>query len=526
MNSKSSEMVIKKHISFLFIIVFWLIQGNIFSQNPIILSVDVLDNGNVEIRWDYPPGDEGLTYTIKKWLYYDGIDQGYQIEVESVNASEMSIIDESVVAQSRKQIYRIFEGSSSESEEMQTIFLFEDIAFNECALTNTIKWTGFFNTFNPVSYIVYFSTDNGNSFTDIPLTTNDFNQVDDISTYGDQNGSPARTPIYAYTHQNLDPDQTYTYKVEAVYEVNGELQTSGSNLQSRDTPAYQRPDPPIINAVTVNESNEIEILGEITADGSATINSSSIWRTNSQNSADLRFYTDLNQTSPGDINYTDESVAVDQTAYYYSIVLKDYCGIDIPDVPTENAHRSIFLTANVINNEQVELNWNAYEGWTPDHYRIFRKTTTDAYIPIGATSNLQFTDNTVTTGNISGSIIYFVQAVSEDPGTGAEITSSSNRVKVGFDSPFFVPNAFRPSSGIFENQIFKPLSRFLPAGNYIFQIYDRWGKLLFESTDFNEGWDGKVNGNEAPQGVYLWRYSYNNSEGKTLEDKGTVMLIR
>jgi gliding motility-associated-like protein len=66
----------------------------------------------------------------------------------------------------------------------------------------------------------------------------------------------------------------------------------------------------------------------------------------------------------------------------------------------------------------------------------------------------------------------------------------------------------------------------LPAGNYIFQIYDRWGKLLFKSTDFNEGWDGKVNGNEAPQGVYLWRYSYNNSEGKTLEDKGTVMLIR
>jgi len=526
MNSKSSEMVIKRYISFSFIIVFWLIQGNIFAQNPIILSVDVLDNGNVEIRWDYPPGDEGLTYTIKKWLYYDGIDQGYQIEVESVNASEMSIIDETIVAQSRKQIYRIFEGSSSESEEMQTIFLHEDIAYNQCALTNTIKWTGFFETYNPVSYIVHYSTDNGNPFTGIPLTANDFNQVDEISTYGDQNQSPAKTPVFEYTHQNLDPDQIYTYKVEAVYEINGQEQRSSSNLQSRDTPAYQRPDPPKINAVTVNESNEIEISGEITTDGTAVINRSSIWRTNSQSSADIAFYTDLNQTSPGVVNYTDESVAVAQEAYWYSLVLEDQCGFDIPDDPTENAHRSIFLTADVMNNEQVELSWNAYEGWIPDYYRIFRKTTTDAYIEIAAAQQTAYTDNTIADGGESGSIIYFVQAVSEDATTGAEITSSSNRVQVGFDSPFFVPNAFRPSSGIIKNQIFKPLSRFSPAGSYLFQIYDRWGKLLFESTDYNAGWDGKVNGNEAPQGVYLWRYSYNNSEGKTLEDKGTVMLIR
>lgn len=522
-------MVIKKYISFLFIIVFWLIQGNIFSQNPIILSVDVLDNGNVEIRWDYPPGDEGLTYTIKKWLYYDGVDQGYQIEVESVNASEMSIIDESVVALSRKQIYRIFEGSSSESEEMQTIFLFEDIAFNECALTNTIKWTGVLKNYELVSYNIKFSTNNGISFTSLgSFAQNTLTPVDSVLTYDNEEvqGNKKYTDVFEYIHQILNPGLSYIYKVEAVYDVNGVQQTSGSNLQFSNTFTYPRPDLPKISTVTINESNEIEILGEITADGTAVINGTSIWRTNSQNSADLRFYTDLNQTSPGVINYTDESVAVDQTAYWYSIVLEDYCSFSLPENPTENAHRSIFLTANVIDNEQVELNWNAYEGWTPDRYRIFRKTTTDAYIPIGATSNLQFTDNTVTTGNISGSIIYFVQAESRDPNTRANITSSSNRVKVGFDSPFFVPNAFRPSSGIFENQIFKPLSRFLPAGNYIFQIYDRWGKLLFESTDFNEGWDGKVNGNEAPQGVYLWRYSYNNSEGKTLEDKGTVMLIR
>jgi gliding motility-associated-like protein len=497
-------------------------------QDPILLSTTVQNDGSVLISWDPEVAGDDDNYIIYRFEYPTPVNpQGgpHQIGIEAVNTG--FFLDGAVNANQKKQIYRLnLEGSETyDSEEMQTIFLFEDIAYNECALSNTIKWTGFFDIFNPVSYIISAITDDATNFTIIEtLTSSDLVQVGEISTY--ENASPHKTPVYEYTHEGLNPDQTYTYKVEAVYDVNGERQTSGSNLQTKGTPAYQRPDPPIINAVTVNESNEIEILGEITADGTAVINGTSIWRTNSQNSADLSFYMDLNQTSPGVINYTDESVAVDQTAYWYSVVLEDYCSFSLPENPTENAHRSIFLTANVIDNEQVELNWNAYEGWTPDRYRIFRKTTTHAYIEIGATSNLQFTDNTVTTGNISGSIIYFVQAESRDPDTGAEIISSSNRVKVGFDSPFFVPNAFRPSSVIGENQIFKPLSRFLPAGNYLFQIYDRWGKLVFESTDFNEGWDGKVNGNEAPQGVYLWRYSYNNSEGKTLEDKGTVMLIR
>ncbi|HOI32798.1 MAG TPA: DUF2341 domain-containing protein [Bacteroidales bacterium] len=521
-------MTIQKVIGLISIILYWIIPCNIAAQNPILLSVDVLANGHVEIRWDIPPGDENARYVIQRWNYLTHDGQGFDADLAIVNASDRLYVDQNSPANTQKQIYLIYNeaAQASQSEEMQTIYLFDDIDYQECELTNTIKWTGFFNTFNPVSYKILFSIDGGNSFTDIPLTTNDFNQVDDISTYGDQNGSPARTPVYAYTHQYLDPDKTYIYKVEAVYDVNGEQQISGSNLQSRNTPAYPRPDPPKIKSVSVNENNEIEITGEITATGSATINSSSIWRTNSQNPADLSFYTDLNQTNPGNVNYTDEAVSNNETAYWYGLVLEDKCKFSIPDDPAENAHRSIFLTAEVINNEQVELNWNGYEGWTPDHYRIFRKTTTDAYIEIGAVQQTQYTDNTIADGDESGSIIYFVQAVSEDQSTGAEITASSNRVRVGFDSPFFVPNAFRPSSIISKNQLFKPLSRFSPAGGYLFQIYDRWGKMLFESTDFSEGWDGRENGNEAPQGVYLWRYSYKNSDGKTLEDKGTVMLIR
>lgn len=497
-------------------------------QYPILLSTTVQNDGSVLISWDTEVAGNDENYIIYRWSYDNsgpGGSQGGFPVLNIVNSTFGQYLDYDINANQKKQIYQLgLEGENDEvkSEIMQTVYLYE-VTYNECALTNTIRWTGFFDTFNPVSYNISAIMDDATNFTILEtLTSSDLVQVGEISTY--ENTSPHKTPVYEYTHEGLDPDQTYTYKVEAVYDINGERQTSGSNLQSRNTPAYQRPDPPKIKSVSVNENNEIEIFGEITAPGSATINSSSIWRTNSQNPIDLSFYTDLNQT--GNVNYTDEAVSTNETAYWYSLVLEDKCQFPIPDDPAENAHRSIFLTAEVINNEQVELNWNAYEGWTPDHYLIFRKTTTDAYIEIGSPQQTQYTDNTIADGDESGSIIYFVQAVSEDQSTGAKITASSNRVRVGFDSPFFVPNAFRPSANITKNQLFKPLSRFSPAGGYLFQIYDRWGRLLFESTDFSKGWDGKVNGNESPQGVYLWRYSYNNSEGKTLEDKGTVMLIR
>ncbi len=520
-------MAAKKIVILLIFLLYWSATAVVNAQNPILLSTNVLENGHVEIRWDIPIGDESARYAIQRWNYLNPDGQGFDTDLAVVDASERVFIDESSLAISKKQIYLIYnkDAQALQSEEMQTIFLYEDIDYQECELTNTIQWTGFFSSYDPVQYIISYSTDGGISYTQITvLTSGDLVQTDEISTY--ENTSPQQTPVYTFTHENLEPGLIYTYKVEASYEVNGQTYTSSSNSQSRDAPAYGRPNPPIIKAVSVNENNEIEIFGEITADGPAVIRSTALWKTESENPVDLSFFTDLNQISTGEIDFTDLAANANQTAFWYSIVLQDYCDFSLPEFPAENAHRSIFLAAEVRNNEQVELSWNAYEGWTPDRYRVFRKTTTDAYIEIAATQQTSYTDNTIAAGSESGRIIYFVQAVTEDPETGAELISASNRIQVGFDSPFVVPNAFRPSSGIVDNQSFKPLSRFAPAGNYLFQVYDRWGKLIFETTDFSKGWDGQVNGSEAAKGVYLWRYSYNNSEGNTIEDKGTVMLVR
>lgn len=73
------------------------------------------------------------------------------------------------------------------------------------------------------------------------------------------------------------------------------------------------------------------------------------------------------------------------------------------------------------------------------------------------------------------------------------------------ESLFYIPNAFVPNNdGL--NDIFKPVIS--NASNYNFKIFNRWGKLIFETNDYTEGWDGTYKGSLAENGVYTYRMTY------------------
>jgi hypothetical protein len=64
---------------------------------------------------------------------------------------------------------------------------------------------------------------------------------------------------------------------------------------------------------------------------------------------------------------------------------------------------------------------------------------------------------------------------------------------------------------------------------YTFQIWNRWGELIFETTDPNAPWVGDVkSGNHfASNDVYIWRLLILPAhEPKLLELDGSVSLIR
>ncbi len=88
-----------------------------------------------------------------------------------------------------------------------------------------------------------------------------------------------------------------------------------------------------------------------------------------------------------------------------------------------------------------------------------------------------------------------------------------------------VPTAFTPNNdGLNDN--FGPHNA-LKADNYQFRVYNRWGQLIFESSNWKERWDGKLKGLLQGTGTYVWMLRYTNRDTKRqVFKKGTVTLIR
>jgi gliding motility-associated-like protein len=97
--------------------------------------------------------------------------------------------------------------------------------------------------------------------------------------------------------------------------------------------------------------------------------------------------------------------------------------------------------------------------------------------------------------------------------------------------PMHFPNSFRPTSSLQENQIFKPKTQLDNIVSYSLHVYDRWGNLMFETQNLEEGWDGTHEGEQCPVGVYAYvaRYTLEGNaakSGETYEKSGSVSLIR
>ena len=92
-----------------------------------------------------------------------------------------------------------------------------------------------------------------------------------------------------------------------------------------------------------------------------------------------------------------------------------------------------------------------------------------------------------------------------------------------------MPNIFTPN-GDDINNIFRPVINKMDQTNpaveiTVFQIYNRWGKLVFDNPT-QEGWNGQVDDNDAPSDVYLYKLEYKLPNGDVTLLTGDVTLIR
>jgi len=94
----------------------------------------------------------------------------------------------------------------------------------------------------------------------------------------------------------------------------------------------------------------------------------------------------------------------------------------------------------------------------------------------------------------------------------------------------YVPNAFSPNNdGL--NDAFRPLGQAFGAEDYSFQVFNRWGEVVFSSVDPDEAWlgqDQRADGEHyVKDGAYAWSVQVRWTHGKYPEQfSGTLTVVR
>lgn len=110
-------------------------------------------------------------------------------------------------------------------------------------------------------------------------------------------------------------------------------------------------------------------------------------------------------------------------------------------------------------------------------------------------------------------------------GTG-NCTSSDTVELVGTlgESVLYVPNTITPN-GNGLNDVFYAYSSDITSLHM--RIFNRWGELIFETTDPNDGWDGTCNGSRVQEDTYVYVIEYSTTcSGDGQKRTGHVNVIR
>jgi len=95
------------------------------------------------------------------------------------------------------------------------------------------------------------------------------------------------------------------------------------------------------------------------------------------------------------------------------------------------------------------------------------------------------------------------------------------------DIRYVLPNAFTPNGDGINDEFFG-VGNADEAVSFYMSIWNRYGELIFETTDPNEHWNGRKNnvGKDAPNGVYVIVVNYQNFNGEVTNLKGLVTVVR
>jgi gliding motility-associated-like protein len=174
------------------------------------------------------------------------------------------------------------------------------------------------------------------------------------------------------------------------------------------------------------------------------------------------------------------------------------------------------------------LQWNEYVQWKGAvmKYELSRSESKSSiissfipYAELPASSRI-FEDEDIP---LKGGVYYYKIQASEGQGS-YNATSLSNEVELVQPPLLYIPNAFSPN-GDGGNNTWGPAFSFVKS--FELTVFNRWGQRVFSTSSLSNTWDGKFNGVECQQGVYLFKIKFFGFDAEESYEKlGTVTLLR
>lgn len=214
-------------------------------------------------------------------------------------------------------------------------------------------------------------------------------------------------------------------------------------------------------------------------------------------------------TSSGAQNFSDlhtpQHLYSNAGTYVVKAIIYSKCFVD-----------SCFDTVNVITTKKVRISANITDQIVCKNF-VFN---VDASAP-SADKYLWSTGNQKPVQTITRADSYSVLATNS-------CSSDQKAFKVTYktcDCNIYIPNAFTPNyDGL--NDIFRPAIKCYPK-DYSFIIYNRFGQIVYRTSEINKGWDGRINSYDASTGAYIWLVQYRDPNDYSIQKKqGTFILVK
>ncbi|MGE5317692.1 MAG: choice-of-anchor L domain-containing protein [Chloroflexota bacterium] len=169
-------------------------------------------------------------------------------------------------------------------------------------------------------------------------------------------------------------------------------------------------------------------------------------------------------------------------------------------------------------------------GFTADPMKVSLKNPNITFISTSTGDNLTYEwhtgdgfiyDTSTFVHTYADSGFYHVKLVTEN--SFGCIDSISNTIHITPKYMLRVPTAFTPN-GDGRNDDFRITGN--GVKKFRITIYNNWGSLIFESQSIGLSWDGKINGQPALPGLYVYHTYFMDDNDEESEQTGSFILIR